>query len=84
VGAQGAVLLLEKAGCEHVKVVIQPNFIISADDIKEPFAEAIALGGRFYSEVWLGSGREIADEAIEQSEEEVILDTRFLLFEFLV
>jgi hypothetical protein len=84
VGARGAVLLLEKAGCEHAKVVMQPDFIVSANDIKEPFAEAIALGGKFYSEVWLGGGRKIVDEAIKESEEEVILDTRFLLFRLLV
>jgi hypothetical protein len=40
------------------------------------------LGGKFYSEVGFNGGREIVDEAIKQSEEEVILDTRFLLFRF--
>ena len=64
-GARGAVSLLEKAGCERAKAVIQPNFVISANDIKEPSIEAIALGGRFYSKVWLDGGREIADEAIK-------------------
>jgi hypothetical protein len=51
VGARGAVSLLKKAGCEHVKVVIQLEFKVSADDIKEPAVEAIALSGKFYSEV---------------------------------
>jgi hypothetical protein len=70
VGARGAVLLLEKAGCDHAKVVIQPEFSVSMDDIKEPSAEATALGGKFYSEVWINGGREIVDEAIRQNEEE--------------
>ena len=50
VPAQGPVeqSLLEKAGCEHAKVVIQPNFVVSAEDVKEPSAEAISLGGKFY------------------------------------
>jgi hypothetical protein len=65
-GARGAVSLLEKAGCEHAKVVIQLDFSASASDIKDPSAEAIALSGKFYSEVWLKGGREIADEAIRQ------------------
>jgi hypothetical protein len=82
VGAQGAVSLLEKAGCDHAKVVIQLDFAVSTNDVKEPSTEAIALGWKIYSEVWLTGGREIADEAIKQSEEEVILDTRFLLFRF--
>jgi hypothetical protein len=69
VGARGAVSLLEKAGCEHAKIVNQPDFIVSVDDITEPSVEVIALGGRFYSNVWLNGGREIADEAIKQIEE---------------
>jgi hypothetical protein len=64
------VSLLEKAGCENVKAVIQPEFLVSANAIKEPSAEATALGGKFYSEVWMNDDREIADEAIKQSKEE--------------
>jgi hypothetical protein len=59
--------LLEKVVCDHAKVVIQPNFAVSADDVKEPSTEAIVLGGKFYSEVWLSGEREIADKAIRQS-----------------
>jgi hypothetical protein len=50
------VSILEKAGCDHAKAV--------ADDVRNPSAEATTLGGKFYSEVWLKGGREIADEAI--------------------
>ena len=39
VRARGAVSLLEKAGYEHAKVVIQPDFVVSAKDVKEPFVE---------------------------------------------
>jgi hypothetical protein len=49
-------LLLEKASCEHAKVVVQPDFSISANDIKDPSTEAIALSGKFYFEVWLKGG----------------------------
>jgi hypothetical protein len=70
VGALGATSILEKAGCEHAKAVIQPEFSISANDIKEPSAEATAHAGKFYSEVWMNGGREIEDEAIRQNEEE--------------
>jgi hypothetical protein len=64
------VSLLEKAGREHAKAVIQPEFLVSANDIREPSAKATALGGKFYFEVWMNCGREIADKAIKQSEEE--------------
>jgi hypothetical protein len=69
-GAPGATSVLEKAGCEHAKAVVQPDFIFSADDIKNPSVEASALGGKFYSEVWMKGGREIVDEAIKKNEKE--------------
>jgi hypothetical protein len=36
----GATSILEKAGCEHAKAVVQPGFVFSADDIKNPSIEA--------------------------------------------
>jgi hypothetical protein len=45
VGARGAVSLLEKASCNNAKVVTQPDFAISKDDVKDPSTESIALGG---------------------------------------
>jgi hypothetical protein len=63
-GTRGAASVLEKVGCKHAKAVVQPGFSLSANDIRDPSAEATALGGKFYSEIWLRGGREIADEAI--------------------
>ena len=62
--------ILEKVGCDHAKVVAQPEFSFSANDIKNPSAKATTLGGKFYSEVWLKGGREIADEAVRKNEKE--------------
>ena len=62
--------ILEKAGCDHAKAVVQPYFAFSANDVKNPSAEATTLGGKFYSEVWLKGGREITDEAIRKNEKE--------------
>lgn len=70
IDARGAISLLEKAGYEHVKAVIQPEFSVSASDVKDPSAEGIAFSGKFYSEVWVNGGRKMADEAIRQNEEE--------------
>jgi hypothetical protein len=67
-GARGVVSILEKVGCDHVKAVVQPEFVFSADDIKNPSTEASALGGKFYSEVWMKGDREVADEAIRKNE----------------
>jgi hypothetical protein len=55
---------------QSAKAIIQPEISVSANDIREPSAEATTFGGKFYFEVWLNGGREIADEAIRQSEEE--------------
>jgi hypothetical protein len=69
-GARGAVSVLEKVGCEHTKAMVQLGFSISANDIKNPSAEASPLSEKFYSEVWLKGGREIADEAIIKNKNE--------------
>ena len=66
----GGTSILEKASCDHTKVVAQSNFAFSVDDIKNPSAKAISLGGKFYSEIWLKGGREVADEAIKKNEKE--------------
>jgi hypothetical protein len=64
--ACGATSILEKGGCDHAKVVVQPDFVFSADDIKNPSSEATTLGRKFYSIVWLKGGPKIADEAIKK------------------
>jgi hypothetical protein len=54
----------------HAEAVIHPEFSTLVNDIREPSTEGTAFGGKFYSEVWMNIGREIADEAIRQNEEE--------------
>jgi hypothetical protein len=66
-GARGVVAILEKTGCEHVKAASQEE-VFSIDDTKEPSAEATLMGGKFYSDVWMKGGRDIADEAIKKKE----------------
>ena len=56
-GARGAVSLLEKAGCEHAKVVMQPDFSVSANDIKEPSADGQKFLLRSVDERWEGDSR---------------------------
>ena len=46
-GAQGITAILEKAGCEHVKVAAWPESVLSADDTMDPSVEASTLGGKF-------------------------------------
>jgi hypothetical protein len=41
------VFILEKASCDHAKAVAQPDFAFSADDVRNPSAEATSLVGSF-------------------------------------
>jgi hypothetical protein len=54
--ARGAASILERVGCDHAKAIVQPEFALSVDDMKNPSAEASALSGKFYYEVWLKGG----------------------------
>jgi hypothetical protein len=64
-GARGVVAVLEKTGCEHVKAAAQAKVVFSIDDTKEPMDE------KFYSNVWMKGGREIADEVIKENVKEL-------------
>jgi hypothetical protein len=46
-GTHGAVSILKKAGCDHAKAVVQPYFVFSANNVRNPSAEATTLGGKF-------------------------------------
>jgi hypothetical protein len=43
-GARGAMSILEKVGCDHAKVVVQPDLAFSANDVRNPSVEATTLG----------------------------------------
>jgi hypothetical protein len=74
-GAWGISAILEKAGCDHVKAKAQVEAAFSIDDTKDPSAEATLMGGKFYNDVWVNGGRELAHEIIKKSEKD-IHDTR--------
>jgi hypothetical protein len=69
-GARGISAILEKAGCDHIKVVAQAEVTFSVDDTKDPSAEATLMGGKFYNDVWVNGGREMAHEIIKKSEKD--------------
>jgi hypothetical protein len=50
--------------------VVQPKSILSVENTKDPLVEASTLGGKFYSDVWMKGGREMADEATKKYEKE--------------
>jgi hypothetical protein len=68
--ARGVAAILEKSGCEHVKAAIQTEAVFTIENTKDPSAEATLMGRKFYSNVWMKGGRELADEAIKKNEKE--------------
>jgi hypothetical protein len=68
--AQGVAAILEKAGCGHVKATAQAEVVFSTDDTKDPSAEATLIGGKFYFDVWMKGGREMANEIVKKNEKE--------------
>jgi hypothetical protein len=69
-GTRGVATILEKAGCEHVKVVAQTEAAFSLIDTKDPSAEASFIGRKFYSDVWVNGGQELAHEIIKKNEKD--------------
>jgi hypothetical protein len=69
-GARGISAILEKAGCDHIKAIAQAEAAFSIDDTKDPLAEATLMGGKFYNNVSVNGGRELAHEIIKKSEKD--------------
>jgi hypothetical protein len=59
-GARGVATILEKAGCEHMKILAQAEAAFSIDDTKDPSAEASLIGGKFFTDIWENGGRGMA------------------------
>jgi hypothetical protein len=69
-GVRGISAILEKAGCDHVKAIAEAEAVFSIDDMKDPSGEATLMGGKFYNDVWVNGGRELAHEIIKKSEKD--------------
>jgi hypothetical protein len=74
-GTHGVAAILEKAGCDHVKATAQAESAFSIDDTKNPSTETTLVGRKFYSDVWVHGGRELANEIIKKNEKDTH-DTR--------
>jgi hypothetical protein len=69
-GPRGVAAILEKAGCEHVKILAQAEAAFSVDDTKDPSAEASLIGGKFFTGICENGGRGMAHEIIKKSEKD--------------
>jgi hypothetical protein len=61
---------LEKAGCEHVKILAQAEAAFSIEDTKDPSTEASFVGEKFFTDIWENGGRGMAHEIIKKSEKD--------------
>jgi hypothetical protein len=41
------------------------------DDTKDPSAEASLMGGKFYTDIWVNGGREMAHKIMKKSEKDI-------------
>jgi hypothetical protein len=48
----------------------QTEAVFSINDTKDPSAEATLMGGKFFNDVWVNGGREMAHEIIKKSEKD--------------
>jgi hypothetical protein len=69
-GARGVAAILEKAGCEHVKILTQAEAAFPVDDTKDPSGEASLIGGKFFTDIWENGGRGMAHEIIKKSKKD--------------
>jgi hypothetical protein len=69
-GARAISSILEKAGCDHIKTIARTEAAFTVDDTKDPSAEATLMKGKFYNDVWVNGGREMAHEIIKKSEKD--------------
>jgi hypothetical protein len=69
-GAREIATILEKAGCDHVKILAQAEATFSIDDTKDPSAEANLVGGKFFTDIWENGGRGTTHEIIKKSEKD--------------
>jgi hypothetical protein len=69
-GAREILAILEKAGCDHIKTMAQTKVAFSTDDTRNHSAEATLMGRKFYNDVWVNGGREMAHEIIKKSEKD--------------
>jgi hypothetical protein len=53
-----------------VKAVAQAEATFSLNDTKDPSAEATLMGEKFYSDVWVNGGRELAHKNIKKNEKD--------------
>jgi hypothetical protein len=69
-GTRGVAAILEKAGCEHVKILAQAEAAFSIADTKDPSSEASLIGRKFFTDIWENGGRGMAHEIIKKSKKD--------------
>jgi hypothetical protein len=66
IGSRGMASILEKAGCDHAKVVGEASIGMTVDDIKAPSKNVLSIAKRFFFDLCNKGGRQLA--ALEAEE----------------
>jgi hypothetical protein len=71
IGAQSTTSVLLKGECKHVKTCTDPDFNVSADNVRWLTIEASKWSKKFLSEIWKRCGKELSIEECIKNREKV-------------
>ncbi|KAL5647158.1 hypothetical protein ACJX0J_041513, partial [Zea mays] len=63
IGARSTASILLKVGCQHIKACSEPDFEVSAENVRRLTAEASEWGRKFLSDIWSKGGKELRKAA---------------------
>jgi hypothetical protein len=66
-GCQGDCYYFGEERLRACEIFSTTETALSSEDIKDPSAEASLVGGKFFTDIWDNSGREMAQEIIQKS-----------------
>jgi hypothetical protein len=58
-------------GVPLITVPDKAEAAFSMDDTKDPSAEASLMAGKFYNDIWVNGGREMAHKIMKKSEKDI-------------
>lgn len=71
IGTRSTASILLKAGCQHIKACSEPDFDVSAENVRRSTTEASEWGRKFLSDIWSKGGKEVSVEEAAKNSEKV-------------
>jgi hypothetical protein len=71
IGTRSTTSVLLKAGCNHVRTCMEPNFKVSTDNVQRSIVEASEWSKKLLSDIWTKGGKKINIEESMKNKEKV-------------